>query len=254
VESTYGDRDHAGPEDVDKLLCEIINETVNMGGNVVIPTFAIERAQELLYHLGRLSRQNRIPYLMTFLDSPMAVDVTEVFMQYQQYLDKDVLELLHAGKEPFGFPGLRLTRATAESKSINSIRGSTIIMAGSGMCTGGRIKHHLVHNISRPESTVLFVGYQARGTLGRQILEGKAEVRILGKNYPVKAKIEQVQGFSAHAGRQDLFRWLDAFRSPPARLFLTHGEKESARHLSDLILKKKGWKVVIPAYLDEWEL
>jgi len=254
METTYGNRDHEEPEDVDRLLCEIINETVERGGNVVIPTFAIERAQELLFHLGRLSRQNRIPYLMTFLDSPMALDVTAVFVQYQDSLDKDVLKLLKEGKEPFGFPGLRLTRTTVESKSINSIRGSTIIMAGSGMCTGGRIKHHLVHNISRAESTVLFVGYQARGTLGRQILDGKPEVRIHGKSYPVRAKIEQIQGFSAHAGQQDLFRWLDAFRSPPARLFLVHGEKESSHSLSDLIRKKKGWKVTTPRYSDEWDM
>jgi metallo-beta-lactamase family protein len=254
METTYGNRDHEDPEDVDRLLCEIINETADKGGNVVIPTFAIERAQELLFHLGRLSRQDRIPYMMTFLDSPMALDVTEVFVQYQNSLDEDVLKLLKKGKKPFGFPGLRFTRTTVESKSINSIRGPTIILAGSGMCTGGRIKHHLVHNISRPEATVLFVGYQARGTLGRQILDGKPEVRIHGQNYPVKAQIKQIQGFSAHAGQQDLFRWLDSFRSPPARLFLTHGEKESAYGLSDLIRRKKKWKVTIPRYLDEWEL
>ncbi len=254
METTYGNRDHEDSEDVDKMLCEIINETVRRGGNVVIPTFAIERAQELLFHLGRLSRQNRIPYLMTFLDSPMALDVTEVFIQYQNSLDKDVSKLLKQGKEPFGFPGLRLTRTTIESKSINSIRGSTIIMAGSGMCTGGRIKHHLVQNISRPESTILFVGYQAKGTLGRLILDGRPEVRIHGQSYPVRAKIEQIQGFSAHAGQHDLFKWLDAFRSPPARLFLTHGEKESSRDLSELIRKKKKWKVATPRYLDEWDL
>jgi metallo-beta-lactamase family protein len=254
METTYGNRDHDDPEDVDRSLCAIINETIERGGNVVIPTFAIERAQELLFHLGRLSRQNRIPYVMTFLDSPMALDVTEVFVQHQNSLDKDVLKLLKKGKEPFGFAGLRLTRTTVESKSINSIRGSTIIMAGSGMCTGGRVKHHLVHNISRPECTVLFVGYQAHGTLGRLILDGKSEVRIHGNRYPVRAKIEQIQGFSAHAGQKDLFRWLDAFRSPPARLFLTHGEKDSSHTLSDLIQKKKRWKVTIPRYLDEWDL
>jgi metallo-beta-lactamase family protein len=254
METTYGNRDHDEPENVDRMLCKIINETAERGGNVVIPTFAIERAQELLFHLGRLSRQDRIPYLMTFLDSPMALDVTEVFVRYQDSLDKDVLKLLKEGKDPFGFPGLRLTRSTVESKSINSIRGSTIIMAGSGMCTGGRIKHHLVHNISRPESTILFVGYQAKGTLGRLILDGMKEVRIHGNRYPVRAKIEQIQGFSAHAGQEDLFKWLDAFRSPPARLFLTHGEKDSSHSLSELIRKKKKWKVTTPRYLDECEL
>ena len=254
LETTYGDRDHDDPEDVDRLLSEVINDTVKRGGNVVIPTFAIERAQELLYHLGRLSRQDRIPYMMAFLDSPMAMDVTEVFVQYQEDLDKDVLKLLHSGKDPFGFLGLRMTRTAVESKTINSIKGSTIIMAGSGMCTGGRIKHHLIHNISRPESTILFVGYQARGTLGRQILDGAPEVRIHGNNYPVRAKVEQIQGFSAHAGRQELFAWLDAFQSPPARLFLTHGEKESSQSLFDLIRRKKKWKIAIPKYLDDFEL
>ncbi len=254
METTYGDREHEGPADVDRMLCEIINETIARGGNVVIPTFAIERTQELLFHLGRLIRQDRMPFLMTFLDSPMAVDITEVFIQHQGYLDKETLELIRAGKNPFEFPGLRLTRSIAESKSINSIRGSCVIMAGSGMCTGGRIKHHLVQNISRPESTILFVGYQAHGTLGRQILDGKPEVRILGQLYPVRAKVTQIQGFSAHAGRKDLLRWLESFRPSPARLFLTHGEIEASRSLSRFMQSKKGWKVTIPKYLDDWEL
>lgn len=254
VETTYGDRDHEDPADVDRMLSEIINETASRGGNVVIPTFAVERAQELLFHLGRLIRQDRIPFLMTFLDSPMAVDVTQVFIEYQESLDSDVKKLIREGKQPFGFPGLRLTRSIAESKSINSIRGSCIIMAGSGMCTGGRIKHHLVQNITRPESTILFVGYQAVGTLGRRIVEGEPEVRILGKHYPVKAQIRQIQGFSAHAGRKDLVRWLNGFQSAPARLFLTHGEKNASRSLSEFIRQKKRWKAAIPRYLEEWEL
>jgi len=254
MESTYGDREHEDPTDVDRMLCEIINETIARGGNIVIPTFAIERTQELLFHLSRLIRQDKIPFLMTFLDSPMAVDITEVFVQHQEYLDSETLELIRAGKNPFEFPGLRLTRSIAESKSINSIRGSCVIMAGSGMCTGGRIKHHLVQNISRPESTILFVGYQAHGTLGRQILDGKPEVRILGQLYPVRAKVTQIQGFSAHAGRKDLLRWLESFRASPARLFLTHGEIEASRSLSHFIQSKKGWKVTIPKYLDDWEL
>lgn len=253
-ETTYGDREHEDSADVDKMLTEIINETVARGGNIVIPTFAIERAQELLYHLGRLIRQDRIPFVMTFLDSPMAVDVTQVFIEYQEYLDSDIKKIISKGKKPFEFPGLRLMRTITESKSINSIRGSCIIMAGSGMCTGGRIKHHLVQNISRPESTILFVGYQAKGTLGRQILEGKPEVRILGKNYPVKAGIRQIQGFSAHAGRRDLIRWLNSFKSAPARLFLTHGEKDASRNLSEFVSQKKKWKVSIPHYLEEWIL
>jgi metallo-beta-lactamase family protein len=254
VETTYGDREHEDPADADRMLSDIINDTVKRGGNVIIPTFAIERAQELLYHLGRLSRQNRIPFLMTFLDSPMAMDITNVFKKYQDYLDSETQEVIRKGKNPFEFPGLRLTRSVAESKSINSIKGSCIVMAGSGMCTGGRIKHHLVQNISRPESTILFVGYQAKGTLGRQIVNGQREVRILGKHYPVRARISQIQGFSAHAGRRDLLRWLDTFQRPPACLFLTHGEQEASQSLSEYIRREKRWKVAIPRYSDEWEL
>jgi len=254
VETTYGDREHEDPADVDRMLSEIINDTVARGGNILIPTFAIERAQELLYQLGRLSRQNRIPFLMTFLDSPMAMDITKVFKKYQDYLDSETQQLIRAGKNPFEFPGLRLTRTVVESKSINSIKGSCIIMAGSGMCTGGRIKHHLVQNISCPESTILFVGYQAEGTLGREILDGESEVRILGKHYPVRARISQIQGFSAHAGREDLFRWLDSFQTPPACLFLIHGEIKASRSLSEHIRSEKGWRVAIPRYADELEL
>jgi metallo-beta-lactamase family protein len=254
MESTYGDREHEDPLDVEEMLCKIIKETVARGGNIVIPTFAIERAQELLFHLSRLASQDKIPYLMAFLDSPMAVDVTEVFMQHKEYMDNETLEFIRQGHRPFNFPGLKFARTVPESKTINSIRGSCIILAGSGMCTGGRIKHHLVQNISRPESTILFVGYQAEGTLGRQIVEGKPEVRILGKLYPVRARVAQIQGFSAHADRADLLRWLEAFREPPRHLFLTHGEKQASQSIAEILKSRKGWKVEIPQYLQEWEL
>jgi metallo-beta-lactamase family protein len=254
MESTYGDRDNEDPAGVEDLLCDIINETVDRGGNLVIPTFAVERAQELLFHLSRLAHKNRIPYLMTFLDSPMAVDVTEVYVRNKQYLDRETFRFIQEGKKPFGFPGLRLVRSVGESKAINAIKGSCIIMAGSGMCTGGRIKHHLIRNIVRPESTILFVGYQAYGTLGRQIADGKSPVRIHGQHFQVKAKIAQIHGFSAHADRKGLLKWLDAFRSPPSQLFLTHGEKNASQKFSASILKRKEWKSEIPEYKDFREI
>ncbi|HEX2695031.1 MAG TPA: MBL fold metallo-hydrolase, partial [Acidobacteriota bacterium] len=254
METTYGDRNHDDPKDVESLLCDIIAKTVAAGGNVVIPTFAIERAQELMFHFSRLSRKKCIPHVLVFLDSPMAVDVTGVFERHLESLDDETQDLFRSGKKPFEFPGLKLIRTTEESKAINSIRGSCIIMAGSGMCTGGRIKQHLVRNISRTDSTILFVGFQARETLGRQILEGSPAVRILGQMWPVRARVEKILSFSAHADRRGLFRWLDAFERPPRRLFLTHGEKEIPLALADELRRDRGWQVSVPEYLEEFEL
>ena len=254
MESTYGDRDHQDTGDVESLLCDVINETVQAGGNIVIPTFAIERAQELMYHLSRLVREDRIPHLMMFLDSPMAVNVTDVFQRYPQCLDEETQELLRRGEDPFDFPGLKLVRSVAESKAINRIRGSCIIMAGSGMCTGGRIKHHLVQNIHRRECTILFVGYQARSTLGRQIVDGQKEVRILGQPYPVRARVTQFDGFSAHADRKALLYWLSHLKSAPRRVFLPHGEEEVSLKFAGLLQPKWGWQATVPEYLQEFEL
>jgi metallo-beta-lactamase family protein len=254
MESTYGDRNHDNPQDIDEQLCKIVNDTVKAGGNVLIPTFAIERAQELLYHFNRLARTERIPYIMTFLDSPMAVEITKVFERCKKYFDKETLELFKNGQSPFEFPGLKLVESVEASKAINLIKGSTIILAGSGMITGGRIKHHLVREITRQESTLLFVGYQAVGTLGRQILDGVSPVRIHGQSYPVRMKIEKIDAFSAHAGMNDLQRWLNNFKSPPKHVFLTHGEEESILSLENYLRSKDGWEVSAPTYMEEHNL
>ncbi|MGA2681036.1 MAG: MBL fold metallo-hydrolase [Candidatus Bathyarchaeia archaeon] len=251
MESTYGDRDHGSPQDIDDKLSTVVNNAVKAGGDVIIPTFAIERAQELLYRFGSLARTKRIPYIVTFLDSPMAVEVTNVFEQSKKYFDKETLELFKDGQSPFDFPGLKLVESVEGSKAINLIKGSAIIMAGSGMITGGRIKHHLVREITRPESTLLFVGYQAVGTLGRQIFDGASPVRILGQSYPVRMRIENIEGLSAHAGMSDLHRWLDNFKSPPKHVFLTHGEEGSMLSLEKYLHSKGGWEVTAPAYLEE---
>jgi metallo-beta-lactamase family protein len=254
LESTYGDRDHNNQQDIDDKLAKIVNDTVKAGGNVIIPTFAIERAQELLYRFSSLARAKKIPYLITFLDSPMAVEITKVFEQSKKYFDKETLELFKNNQSPFDFPGLELIESIEGSKAINQIKGSTIIMAGSGMISGGRIKHHLVREITRPESTLLFVGYQAVGTLGRQILDGASPVRILGQSYPVRIKIENLNILSAHAGMSDLHRWLNNFKSPPKHVFLTHGEEDSMLSLENYLHSKNGWEVSTPAYLEEYEL
>jgi metallo-beta-lactamase family protein len=251
MESTYGDRNHDNPQDIEDKLCKVVNGTISAGGNLLIPTFAIERAQELLYHFNRLARTKRIPYIVTFLDSPMAIEITKVFERCQEYFDKETQELFQSGQSPFEFPGLKLAESVEASKAINPIKGSTIIMAGSGMITGGRIKHHLVREITRPESTLLFVGYQPAGTLGRQILDGVSPVRILGQTYSVRMKIEKIEAFSAHAGMNDLERWLNNFKSPPKHIFLIHGEEESMLSLEKFLQSKGGWEVSAPTYLEE---
>jgi metallo-beta-lactamase family protein len=248
VESTYGDRLLESPQDAANQLAEAINSAVKRGGNIVIPSFALERSQELLYYLNQFLLEGRIPHLLVFVDSPMAVEVTGVFERHPDLFDQEMRKLLHQQRSPFDFPGLELAGTVEESKAINHIKGSAIIIAGSGMCTGGRIKHHLVNNISREESTILFVGYQAAGTLGRQIVDGAQRVRILGQYYPVKAKIEQLSGFSAHADRDGLLRWLSSLRRPPRRVFITHGELDASRHLAGLIRSRHGWEATVPSY------
>jgi metallo-beta-lactamase family protein len=251
VESTYGDRSLETPEDAANRLAEVINITAKRGGNIVIPSFALEKSQEILYYLNTSLLEGRIPHLMVFVDSPMAVDITEVFQNHPELLDPEMNQLLRQRKSPFDFPELNLVRTIDESKAIDHAVGSTIIIAGSGMCTGGRIKYHLVNNISREESTILFVGYQAVGTLGRHIIDGAKEVRILGQYYQVRAKIVQLNGFSAHADRGELVRWLSSLRRPPRRVFVTHGEFNASQHLASLVRSSKGWETVIPSYKDE---
>jgi metallo-beta-lactamase family protein len=254
MESTYGDRDHEDPGQVDDLLGGIIRDTVAAGGNVVIPTFAIERAQDLMFHLSRLVHAKAIPPVPVFLDSPMAREVTEAFERHDGFLDEEARKLFASEDHPFRFPGLVIVRTPAESKAINAVRVPAVIMAGSGMCTGGRIKHHLALNITRPESTVLFVGYQARETLGRQILEKAAQVRLFGQTFPVRARVAKINGFSAHADRRALGRWLDGFKTPPRRLFVTHGDADVARDTGERIRQERGWTVEVPDYLEIWDL
>ncbi len=250
MESTYGNREHKSEESIPSDLETIINETVKAGGNIVIPSFAIERTQELLYHLNGLLAEKRIPSLVAFVDSPMAIRVTEVFGRHQELFDDETNKLLARGDHPCDFPGLVMSRTADQSKAINNVKGTAIIIAGSGMCTGGRIKHHLVSNIGREESTLLFIGYQAIGTLGRIILEGTDEVRIMGEKYRVKARVERINGFSAHAGQSELHRWVSALQEAPRHVFVTHGEPDAAKALSNWIKKEKGWSSSTPEYLD----
>ncbi|MDO8636252.1 MAG: MBL fold metallo-hydrolase [Dehalococcoidia bacterium] len=251
VESTYGDSLHENSNDISTHLREVINSTVRAGGNVVIPSFAFERAQDVLYYLNKLLMEKQIPHLKVFVDSPMAVKITEVFEHHTELFDEDMVKLIRQRKSPFEFPGLTMSSTVEESKAINNMTGSNVIIAGSGMCNAGRIKHHLTRNIARPESTVIFVGYQAAGTLGRQIVDGAKEVRILGQMYPVKAKIVQMTGFSAHADRDELFKWLSGLRKPPKHVFVVHGETQTAFRFVDFLKERLDWQISAPKYKDE---
>jgi metallo-beta-lactamase family protein len=251
VESTYGDRSLEPVEDMAGEFAEVIMSTVRAKGNIIIPSFALERSQELLYYLSEALNQSNIPDLQVFVDSPMAVNITDVFEDHPYLFDKEMVQLLRERRSPFDFPGLTLVRTIDESKAINYITNSIIVIAGSGMCTGGRIKYHLVSNISRPESTILFVGYQAVGTLGRRIVEGEKEVRILGQQHPVRARIVQMDGFSGHADKDMLLRWLSALKRPPRQVFVIHGEESSAENFADFVAEQTGWQTSVPEYGDE---
>jgi metallo-beta-lactamase family protein len=250
IESTYGDRVHEAQEDTKKQIADVINST-RPGGNIVIPSFALERSQELLYYINELMLENTIPHLKVFLDSPMASRITKVFQNHRELFDDEMAEHVRHNESPFKFQELTMTGTSDESKRINYIEESCIIIAGSGMCTGGRIKHHLVNNISNPINTIMFVGYQAEGTLGRLIINGKKEIRIHGQNHQVKARITRINGFSAHADRNELFTWLKKLKKPPRKVFVVHGETKSAHQFGEYIREKTGWQVVVPAYQDE---
>jgi metallo-beta-lactamase family protein len=250
VESTYGDRVHHGTEDVKQQMADVINRTMDRGGTLIVPSFALERSQEVLYHVNELLIEGTIAPMKVFLDSPMATSITKVFAKHPELYDKDMIQHVKDRHSPFIFPGLQLVETKQQSKAIQESRGPTMIIAGSGMCTGGRVKHHLVTHITRPEDTIMFVGYQAGGTLGRTIVEGQKEVRILGQNFVVQAEIAQVHGFSAHADKTEILHWLRGLEKAPKKVFVVHGEVHSATHFQQYLQAETGWDVMMPAYQD----
>lgn len=226
VESTYSDRTHKDIESSVQELRDAILDTCKRGGNVLIPSFAIERTQDILFYLGRMHYRKELPSCKVFLDSPMAINVNEIMRRHPECYDEETASLMAKNHDPFSFPGLQLTKTPDQSRRINAIDSHAIIIAGSGMCTGGRIKHHLKHNIWREEASIIFVGYQAEGTLGRQIVDGDEKVKIFNDTFRVRAKIYTIGGFSAHADRTILLDWLKHCETPE-HLFLVHGEKNA---------------------------
>ena len=251
METTYGDRQHKQLEPSIDELYLAINETMERGGNVIIPTFALERAQELLFYLHAGKTQQILSsFLQVFLDSPMAISATEIFRRHPECYDEETAALFASGQDPFRFSGLHFSRETAESMAINQVSGGAVIMAGSGMCTGGRVRHHLKHHLGREHSSVIFVGYAARGTLARRIVDGAKSVTIYGDDYPVRAQIHTIGGFSAHAGQSDLLAW-HKHTGNPETTFLVHGEKDSMATFGRLL---KNTRVEMPKLHQVFEL
>lgn len=244
MESTYGDRPHRSvPDSVDELY-QAIRETMARHGNVIIPTFALERTQEILYYLHRGIRTGVLPpHLRVFLDSPMAISATEIFRRHPECFDLGFLEELEHG-DPFDMPGLHFTRDTSQSMAINAIEGGAVILAGSGMCNGGRVRHHLRHNLWRERCSVVFVGYAAEGTLARSIIDGARHVRILGDDIQVRAQIWTINGFSAHADQPALLEWLGD--APRRKVFLVHGEYGRGMHALQEVLEMRGFNCQLP--------
>lgn len=253
VESTYGDRCHDS-EPIPAQLERVITEGVRRGGAIVVPAFAIGRTQELLYHLALLERSGKIPRLPTYVDSPMAIEATEIYCAHSEEFDGEMQALVRSRKCPLNSGEFRLARTAQESKALNALSGPLLIISASGMATGGRVLHHLRQRLPDPRTTVLLVGYQALETRGRRLQDGAKTLRMFGEEVPVRAHVESIHGLSAHADADGLLRWLRTATRPPKRLFVVHGEPEPANALAARVKRELGWSVTVPAYRDRFDL
>ncbi len=255
LESTYGDRDHKNERESLDELAEAISYSHQRGEKVIIPAFAVERTQEIIYSLYILSQEGRLPSDMPiFLDSPLAIQATKVFREYREYLDRPAQELMAKGEDPLSLPQLRYSLTVQDSMAINQLSGPAIVIAASGMAEAGRIRHHLRHNLWREGASIVFVGFQAQGTTGRKIVDGLKEIRLFHEDIAVKARIFTINGFSAHAGQSQILAWLRKLQRSPWQVFLIHGEFSAQQALAEQIKKQLGFQVYIPDYLEEIEL
>jgi metallo-beta-lactamase family protein len=249
-ESTYGDREH--PEgDAAELLAGIVNRVAKRGGSIVIPAFAIGRTQTFMYYLRQLEDQQRIPRLPVYVDSPMALSATDLYLKHKEDHDLDYTREEGSGKgDPLDVHEFHLTRTVEDSKAINNVKTPCIIISASGMISGGRVLHHLVQRLPDARNAVILAGFQAQGTRGRALQEGAKSLKIYGQDVPVGAEIVELGQFSAHAGKSELLRWLTGLPSPPKQTYLTHGEPMAAQALQAAIQEKFKWKVAVARYLD----
>ncbi len=264
MESTYGSRLHMRNDDKAEMFLDIVSETLDNGGTVVIPSFAVGRTQEIVYELNKLKENTdneefikKYKTLMSvpvYVDSPLAISATEIFRENMDLFDDDVKEAMEKGDNPLEFPGLQFTKTAEESKALNESSKSSIIISASGMCEVGRIKHHLKHNLWNPKSTILFVGYQAPGTLGAKLVNGEKKVKVFGEEIAVNARIEYIEGYSGHADQEWLLNFVYSFIKKPKHIFLVHGEEDAQNVLKEKIIESTGIPVTIPDFGETYEL
>ncbi len=253
IESTYGDRLHPNKDDIPGELAAVVKRTCDRGGVMLIPAFAIGRSQEILYFLHDLIHQGTIPDLPIYLDSPMAVDATRIHIDFAEEHDLEMSKLM-SEENPLAGHNIRYTRSSEESKKLNNLREPAIIISSSGMCNGGRILHHLLNRLDDAKNTVLFVGFQAEGTLGRRLIDGEERVRIYGQEVAVKAEIARIDALSAHADYEEMLEWLSYFKKPPKMTFIVHGEPPAAASLMGKVKAKFGWPCTIPYLGDHFDV
>ena len=265
MESTYGDRLHVGTDDKAQVFLDIVSETLDNGGTVVVPSFAVGRTQEILYELNMIKEEKskdpkfqeeyeKLMNVPVYVDSPLAISATEVFRENEDLFDDETKAIMERGDNPLEFPGLKFTRTADESKALNESNEPSIIISASGMCEVGRIKHHLKHNIWNPKSTILFVGYQAPGTLGRTIVDGAKKVKIFGEEFSVEARVEYIEGYSGHADQEWLLNFVYSFIKKPKHIFLVHGEPNGQLVLKNKIVENTNIPVTIPGYGEKYTL
>ncbi len=258
IESTYGNRSHGERPDYLAALTSVIQRTFDKGGNLVIPSFAVGRTQELLFFIRQIKEEGRVkghPNFPVYVDSPLSVEATNIFKKSDiDFFDEETRALLLSGKNPISFPNLITSVTADDSKAINDAEGCKVILSASGMCEAGRIRHHLKHNLWRAESTVLFVGYQAEGTVGRALVNGEKEVKLFGETIEVKAAIETLAGVSGHADREGLLKWANAFEKRPTRVYVTHGDEDAALSFAERLENDEGYSATVPYNGEKWDL
>ena len=256
TESTYGGRDHGPMDEARKNLARVVRETANNGGLLIIPAFAVGRTQDVVYHLHDLMQSKEIPQMPVYVDSPLATNITEIFRAHPECFDEETEQLLmqDGGDDPFGFNMLRYTRSTEESKKLNNIRRPAIIISASGMCEGGRVLHHLRRNIGDPNTTVLFVGFQAENTLGRKLLRGDKTARIYGEEHEVRAKMEKIDGYSAHADEGEMLDFINAIPNRPKHVFVVHGEPDATAAMATGLARLGIEDIAIPERGERFEV
>ena len=246
VESTYGNRLHRSLEETIEEFAKILIEAVHQGGKVIIPAFAVERTQEVLYSLHTLEKQGKIPAIPTFVDSPLAISATEIFRKHPECFDKESLEMLLQDDSPLSRKSLTFTRTTEESRALNDLDGPAIIISASGMCDAGRIKHHLKHNVWKPETQVVIIGFQAQGTTGRRLVEGHKRIRLFQEDVAVRAKVHTLGGFSAHADQKGLLEWLSTMKESNPMVYVVHGEEDISLEFAGRLKQEFSFPVYTP--------